>query len=79
MEELIRSVDILYNQHNHDIDEIQQAKEFTNQFVENNFKYWEDFFNYIFNETNPELVRFWFISSLTEIIQKKIKELSKLD
>lgn len=46
-------------------------------FVEEHFKEWPHFFSYLQSEQNPDLVRFWILNALIEIVNKKAKHFSK--
>jgi hypothetical protein len=45
-----------------------------NEFVENNFKNWSAFFDYIEQEANPELVKFFFLQALIDIVKDKFEK-----
>ena len=58
----------------HSQDEHEWAVNFCNEFVENNYKNWVEFFKFIADETNPEIVRFFFLQALTDIVKTKFDQ-----
>ncbi|CDW86194.1 UNKNOWN [Stylonychia lemnae] len=71
MEDLSNAINIINNQNLYDKLQLQKAKEYCNDFVDNNFQNWHEFFIFVGNMTNPEVIRFWALNALTEIVDKK--------
>ena len=50
------------------------AASFCNEFVENNYKNWQAFFGSIVDPANSEIVRFFFLQALTDIVKDKFEK-----
>eukprot|EP00347_Sterkiella_histriomuscorum_P001883 403370306 len=79
MENLVHAIEVVNNPQQYDLQQIQEAKEYCNDFVQLNFMQWKDFFAYFQNQQNSELVRFWVLNALIEIVQKRHDKMSPND
>lgn len=50
------------------------AASYCNSFVENNYQNWQAFFGSIVDNNNSEIVRFFFLQALTDIVKDKFQE-----
>jgi hypothetical protein len=53
------------------------AANLCNEFVQNNYKNWVEFFKQLANDSNSEILRFFFLQALTDIVKSDFE--SRLD
>ena len=71
MEDLQTSIAVMFGQLPSSEEQRHNAACFCNEFVENNYKNWQAFFGSIVDPTNSEIVRFFFLQALTDIVKDK--------
>lgn len=55
-------------------DQHQWAVSFCNDFVDSNHANWAAFFDYLESPGNPELIRFFFLQALTDIVKSRFAQ-----
>jgi hypothetical protein len=74
MEDLQTSIAIMFGQLPSSEEQRHNAACFCNEFVENNYKNWQAFFGSIVDPANSEIVRFFFLQALTDIVKDKFNK-----
>src|SRR5690606_36412612 len=75
MERLIAALKIMHNPGAYQPEQVGEASSYCNDFVSQNFQHWASFYEYLSQTDNPQIIRFWMLTALTEMTNKILSKL----